>query len=168
MTKNITAGKQAKTLTAKASGVNNNALTYRINEAQLLLYAVKLSSAQSDKMGGKLKRGVNLPFITYSVERVNVDQIQANQTYDRQFELEPGCLNVMTMNPLISEDDPFLSRQDNIANYRWNLNGINTTSHDVVPYNALYLDRFLNSMASGGVKVNNLRFVCHLLHCRLS
>ena len=106
-----------------------------------------------------LKSGVVIPFNTYTLERVNVQAIGANLNYSRQFEIDPNCVNVLAINPLVGQNDPFLSRQNHIANFRWNLNGVNTTSRDVVPFDALYYDRLLNSMAHGQLPIGNIMLI---------
>jgi hypothetical protein len=149
----------AAVIKARGSSVNNSDLTYKINEVQLQLYTIKLSNGQGDKMMNSLKSGVVIPFNTYTLERVNVSAIGANLNHSRQFEIDPNCVNVLAINPLVGQDDPFLSRQNHIANFRWNLNGVNTTSRDIVPFDALYYDRLLNSMANGQLPIGNLMLI---------
>ena len=104
-----------------------------------------------------MKRGLDMSFITYSLERVNLnDAIVANSTYDRQFDIEPNCMNAMAMTPLKDASNPFLARQDNVAKYRWRLNDIDTTDRDVEPYKSLYHDRLMATLSSGVYKVKNL------------
>ena len=107
-------------------------------------------------MDMKLKKGVSMPYTTYHLERVNVNQVGANLTYDRQFEIEPNCMNAMIITPIVSQDDHFISRRDNLEQYRFNLNGIDTTNRDIMPYAPLYYDRVIASSASGNLKLNNL------------
>lgn len=146
--------------TATASGTvtsieSGSTVTYNIKEVNLLLYSIKLSQAQSQNMDNVLQQGANISFNTWTLERVNVLTIPKNTHYNRQFEIEPNVKNCLIMTPLPAKADPFLSRNDNINSYRFNLNTIDTTSRDVVPYGAIYNDRLMASCATSKINLNN-------------
>ena len=143
------------------SGVDIGGVTYEISDVQLKLYQYNLGAKQVQSMNSKLKNGLTMEYLTYSLERVNLPTVSANTSYDRQFEIEPNCINAFCMVPI--EDGvagklrPFFTRRDNIDRYRWRLNGIDTTDRDIEPFKSLYHDRLMASLSSGVFKVKNLR-----------
>jgi len=141
------------------TGTDNNAIKYQINDVQLKLYQYNVGPSQVQSMNSRLKNGLTMEYMTYSLERVNLPTISANATYDRQFDIEPNCVNAFAVIPIdsVANYNPFLTRRDNINSYRWRLNGIDTTDRDIVPFQSLYHDRLMASLTSGRVKVKNLR-----------
>ncbi|MDF1853377.1 MAG: hypothetical protein P1U85_21245 [Verrucomicrobiales bacterium] len=141
------------------SAITNANLTYEIQDVKLKVYQYLLSSKQQESLNSKMKKGINLGFSTYSLERVNLnDALGVSQTYDRQFDIEPNCYNVMALSPIqnTASYNPFWGRQDNLAKYRWRLNGIDTTDRDISPYKSLYNDRLMATLSSGQYKAKNL------------
>ena len=140
-----------------ASGIAEKDLRYEIASVKLKLYQYMLTPSQQSSLNGKMKRGLDMSFLTYSLERVNLnDAIVANSTYDRQFDIEPNCMNAMAITPLKTSANPFIGRQDNLQKYRWRLNDIDTTDRDVEPYKSLYHDRLMATLSSGVYRVKNL------------
>lgn len=144
-------------VSSRVSSVADANITYRIKELQLNLYKVNLSSAQNDALGMKLKKGVNMPYTTFNLERVNMPNINANQVYNRQYEIEPQCPNVFVSIPDPADLDPFVGRLDNLKEYRYNLNGLDTTSRDILPFSALYYDRLLAWGANSSIGLKSLQ-----------
>ena len=99
--------------------------------------------------------------MTYSLERLNMPVIAANASFDRQFDIEPNCINAMTLTPIVNaatatSPPPLFSRFDKVQSYRWRLDGVDTTSRDIIPCQSLYHDRLMATLTSGYVKVKNL------------
>lgn len=137
----------------------NSDIKYQIDDVQLKLYQYTVGAKQVQSMNSRLKNGLTMEYMTYSLERVNLPTISANSTFDRQFEIEPNVMSAMAMIPIenINGYNPFLARRDNIDAYRWRLNGIDTTDRDVLPYKSLYHDRLMATLTSGRVRVKNTR-----------
>lgn len=150
-------------ITGKDSTVINTDLTYEVMDVELEVYQYQLNSNQQGNLSNKVRKGINMNFITYGLERVNMPTVAASSVYDRQFDLEPNTINVLGMmpitnsNPVTNKANPFYARFDNIKSYRWKLNGIDTTDRDVVPLQSLYNDRLISTLSSGFLKVKNLR-----------
>ena len=92
--------------------------------------------------------------------------VEANNQYTRQFDLEPGTVNVFAMMPKLFDDargtnscesQPLFSLNDGFSDYRWRLNTIDTTSRDIVPYQSLYYDRLMTTLSNSYMKIKNLR-----------
>ena len=141
------------TFKARASAVANANLTYEIEDVHIIVPQYLLSPAQVNSMESKMKRGVNMQFLTYEVERINMPAITANTQYDRQFDLRSGVINAMMLTPPQNE---LVSVADNATSFRWRLNGLEQTNRDIVINQSLYNDRLLSVLSSGNIKVRNL------------
>jgi len=145
-----------------AAALKNTAITYEIMNVDMEIYQYQLNDGQKSKLNSNMKKGLNLGFMTWSLERVNMPAVAAGQTYQRQFDLEPNCVNVFGMMPKqFSAADavaqPLFSVNQDFTNYRWRLNTVDTTSQDVVPYQSLYNDRLMATLTNGYLKIKNLR-----------
>lgn len=158
-TNTIKARFKSKNATA---ALKNTAITYEIMDVDMEIYQYQLNDGQKSKLNSNMKKGLNLGFMTWSLERVNMPAVAAGQTYQRQFDLEPNCVNVFGMMPKqFSAADavaqPLFSVNQDFTNYRWRLNTVDTTSQDVVPYQSLYNDRLMATLTNGYLKIKNLR-----------
>ena len=120
--------------------------------------------AQQSKLNANMRKGLSLGFNTFSLERVNMPTVEANNQYTRQFDLEPGTVNVFAMLPKLfdaargtANSQPLFSLNDGFSDYRWRLNTIDTTSRDIVPYQSLYYDRLMTTLSNSYMKIKNLR-----------
>ena len=144
------------------SNVDDHALQYSVSEIDCVVYQWILSPKQQQSLNSKMRKGINLQFMTWKAERVNMPNIIANNTYNRQFDLEPNVVNVFGLMPHIpttvnaASAQPLLSRFDSASSYRWRLNGVDTTNQDVKPLGWLYNDRLLATTSNGYMKVKNL------------
>ena len=142
-------------------GVADSTLNYKINDVDLVLYQWMLAPKQIQSLNAKMKKGINLQFQTFKLERLNMGQVVGNNTFHKQFDLEPNVVNVFGMMPHVptagaSTPNPLFSRYDSVKSYRWRLNGKDTTNQDVLPLQYLYHDRLLATMANGFHRVKNL------------
>lgn len=144
---------------AKASGVGDTDLTYEINDVDLIAYQYLLSDSQISSLESKMKRGLNMEFLSYDLERVNMPAVVANTQYDRQFDCPPNTINVLMMTPL---NGYLVSGADNASSFRWRLNGLETTNRDIVLGQSLYNDRIMSVLSSGSIKVRNLAPVSYI------
>ena len=146
------------------SAKSDHILEYSVSEIDCVVYQWILSPKQQQSLNSKMKRGVNLQYLTWKAERVNIPSILAKNTYNRQFDLEPNTVNVIGLIPhvpppssvTLNSAQPLLSRFDSAESYRWRLNGIDTTNQDVLPLGWLYNDRLLATSSNGHMKVKNL------------
>lgn len=144
------------------TALDNFKITYSISDVDVQVYQYTLGDSQKAKLNSNMKKGISLGFMTYSLERINLPTITTGQQYTRQFDLEPGVVNVFAMMPKQFDTDdeaqPLFSINDGFSNYRWRLNGVDTTgSSDVVPYQSLYYDRLMSTLSNGYLKIKNLR-----------
>lgn len=143
------------------AALKNTDITYEIMDVEMEVYQYQLNDGQKSKLNSNMKKGLNLGFMTWSLERVNMPSVVTGQTYQRQFDIEPNCVNVIGMMPKqFSTDDqaqPLFSVNQEFSNYRWRLNTVDTTSQDVVPYQSLYNDRLMATLTNGYLKIKNLR-----------
>lgn len=145
---------------AKQSAISNADLTYQINDVEVEVYQYSLGPNQSNKVKSNMRRGLEMGFTTYALERINLPNIGKDAQYTRQFDLEPNTINCYGM--LIKHFDaqdqsqPLFAINDNYGDYRWRLDGVDTTSRNVIPYQSLYNDRLLATMQNGYIKVKNL------------
>lgn len=144
------------------TALDNFKITYSISDVDVQVYQYTLGDSQKAKLNSNMKKGISLGFMTYSLERINLPTISTGQQYTRQFDLEPGVVNVFAMMPKQFDTDdeaqPLFSINDGFSNYRWRLNGVDTTgSSDVVPYQSLYYDRLMSTLSNGYLKIKNLR-----------
>lgn len=158
-TNTIKARFKSKNATA---ALKNTAITYEIMDVDMEIYQYQLNDGQKSKLNSNMKKGLNLGFMTWSLERVNMPAVAAGQTYQRQFDLEPNCVNVFGMMPkqfsaANAVAQPLFSVNQDFTNYRWRLNTVDTTSQDVVPYQSLYNDRLMATLTNGYLKIKNLR-----------
>lgn len=142
--------------------LDNFNITYSISDVDVEVYQYTLGDNQRSKLNSNMKKGISLGFMTYSLERVNLPTISKGQQFTRQFDLEPGVVNVFAMMPKQFDTDdqaqPLFSINDGFSNYRWRLNGVDTTgSSDVIPYQSLYYDRLMSTLSNGYLKIKNLR-----------
>jgi hypothetical protein len=139
--------------------IADDKIKYQINDVQLKLYQYNVGPSQVQSMNPRLKNGLTMEYMTYALERVNLPDISGNATHDRQFDIEPNCVNAFAVILIddIDKCNPFLTRRDNINSCRWRLNGVDTTDRDIVPFQSLCHDRLMASLTSGRVKVKNLR-----------
>lgn len=147
---------------AAGTALDNFKITYSISDVDVQVYQYTLGDSQKAKLNSNMKKGISLGFMTYSLERINLPTITTGQQYTRQFDLEPGVVNVFAMMPKQFDTDdeaqPLFSINDGFSNYRWRLNGVDTTgSSDVVPYQSLYYDRLMSTLSNGYLKIKNLR-----------
>eukprot|EP00729_Bicosta_minor_P005951 gene5951-18216_t len=155
------AGGVANKISAKASAVENTDLTYQINDVEVEVYQYSLGPNQSNKVKSNMRRGLEMGFTTYALERINLPNISKDAQYTRQFDLEPNTINCYGM--LIKHFDtqdqsqPLFAVNAGFGDYRWRLDGVDTTSRSVIPYQSLYNDRLLATMQNGYTKVKNLR-----------
>ena len=138
---------------ARTGSVGNADLTYEIEDVHIIVPQYLLSPAQVNSMESKMKRGVNMNFLTYEVERINMPVIAKSTQYDRQFDLRSGVINAMMLTP--AQND-LLSIADGASSFRWRLNGLEQTNRDIVINQSLYNDRLLSVLSSGNIKVRNL------------
>lgn len=153
---------QARFQKAATAALKNTAITYEIMDVDMEIYQYQLNDGQKSKLNSNMKKGLNLGFMTWSLERVNMPAVAAGQTYQRQFDLEPNCVNVFGMMPkqfnaADAVAQPLFSVNQDFTNYRWRLNTVDTTSQDVVPYQSLYNDRLMATLTNGYLKIKNLR-----------
>ena len=157
---------QDNSIKALASATNNKDLVYSIQDVELEVYQYNLGPEQQRKLNANMKRGLNVGFTTFSLERVNMPDVAINHQYTRQFDLEPNTINVFGMMPKQFDGDrasgsveaqPLFSKNDGFSDYRWRLNTVDTTSRDVVPYQSLYNDRLMATLSNGYMKIKNLR-----------
>ena len=144
------------------AALDNFNITYSISDVDVQVYQYTLGDSQKAKLNSNMKKGISLGFMTYSLERVNLPTITKGQQFTRQIDLEPGVVNVFAMMPKQFDTDdqaqPLFSINDGFSNYRYRLNGIDTTgSSDVVPYQSLYYDRLMATLSNGYLKIKNLR-----------
>ena len=137
------------------SGVNNTALSYVVNDAQLRLTQWTLTGNQASKMSGLSTKQLSIPFVSWIVERVNMPTVSADSKYVDLIELHPNCRQVMIMVPDPAGSNPLLSLQDNQQNYRFSLDTIYTTSRAIVPHDALYYDRLIQGLVNSQQAINN-------------
>jgi hypothetical protein len=149
---------------ARGSGVGDKDLTYQIRDVEIEVYQYNLMPAQQSKLNANMRKGLSLGFNTWSLERVNMPTVEANNQYTRQFDLEPGTVNVFAMLPKLfdaargtANSQPLFSLNDGFSEYRWRLNTIDTTSRDIVPYQSLYYDRLMTTLSNSYMKIKNLR-----------
>lgn len=146
---------------AGATALKNTDITYEIMDVEMGVYQYQLNDGQKSKLNSNMKKGLNLGFMTWSLERVNMPDVAKGQQYTRQFDIEPNCCNVIAMMPKqFNTDDlaqPLFSVNQEFSNYRWRLNTVDTTSQDVVPYQSLYNDRLMATLTNGYLKIKNLR-----------
>lgn len=146
---------------AGATALKNTDITYEIMDVEMEVYQYQLNDGQKSKLNSNMKKGLNLGFMTWSLERVNMPDVVKGQQYTRQFDIEPNCCNVIAMMPKqFNTDDlaqPLFSVNQEFSNYRWRLNTVDTTSQDVVPYQSLYNDRLMATLTNGYLKIKNLR-----------
>ena len=146
------------------SNVSDHELQYSVSEIDCVVYQWILSPKQQQSLNSKMRKGINLQYLTWKAERVNIPSILAKNTYNRQFDLEPNTVNVIGLIPhvpppssvTLNSAQPLLSRFDSAESYRWRLNGIDTTNQDVLPLGWLYNDRLLATSSNGHMKVKNL------------
>lgn len=100
-----------------------------------------------------MKRGVNMNFMTYQLERINMPIVAANTQFDRQFDIHPGTVNAIMLTPA---SNTLPSIADNAESFRWRLNGLEQTNRDIVINQSLYNDRLMSVLSSGNMKVRNL------------
>ena len=152
---------QKNSITPKISGTDDHALQYSVSEIDCVVYQWILSPKQQQSLNSKMRKGINLQFMTWKAERVNVPSIIANNAYNRQFDSEPNVVNVFGLMPHVpavnaTSAQPLLSRFDSASSYRWRLNGVDATNQDVKPLGWLYNDRLLATTSNGYMKVKNL------------
>lgn len=155
------------TIAPRASGVNDVDLTYSIQDVELEVYQWILSPKQQASLNSRMKRGVNMDFTTYSLERINMPSIATGQQYTKQFDLEPNTINVFALMPKFYDNkagdnqsqnsQQLFSVADGLNSYRWRLNMVDTTTRDVVPYQSLYNDRLMVTLSNARMKIKNLR-----------
>jgi len=138
---------------ARRNSVVSTDLTYEIEDVHIIVPQYLLSPAQVNSMESKMKRGVNMNFLTYEVERINMPSIVKSTQYDRQFDLRSGVINAMMLTPT---QNNLLSITDGASSFRWRLNGLEQTNRDIVINQSLYNDRLLSVLSSGNIKVRNL------------
>ena len=138
---------------ARSDGFADTDLTYEIDDVHLIVPQYLLTPAQVNAMESKVKRGVNMNFLTYEVERINMPAVSASTQYDRQFDIHPGTINAIMLTPA---SNTLPSIQDNASSFRWRLNGLEQTNRDIVINQSLYNDRVMSVLSSGNIKVRNL------------
>ena len=155
---------QTNEILARGSGVGDKDLTYQIRDVEIEVYQYNLAPAQQSKLNANMRKGLSLGFNTWSLERVNMPAVDANNQYTRQFDLEPGTVNVFAMMPKLfdaargtANSQPLFSLNDGFTDYRWRLNTIDTTSRDITPYQSLYYDRLMTTLSNSYMKIKNLR-----------
>jgi len=161
LTNTTLAAGNGNTLTPTESAITNLELSYVIQDVVVELYQYILSPAQQQSLNAKMKRGVNMDFTTYSLERQNMTEILKGQHYTRQFELEPNTINVFALmtkhfEDAAAESIPLYAVNQEFGPYRWRLGAVDTTTRDVVPYQSLYYDRLMATLSNGYMKIKNL------------
>ena len=161
LTNTTLAAGNGNTLTPTESAITNLELSYVIQDVVVELYQYILSPAQQQSLNAKMKRGVNIDFTTYSLERQNMTEILKGQHYTRQFELEPNTINVFALmtkhfEDAAAESIPLYAVNQEFGPYRWRLGTVDTTTRDVVPYQSLYYDRLMATLSNGYMKIKNL------------
>ena len=129
-------------------------ILYNIKAPQILLYKINPTPSQLSSAVSKLRRGAEFPFRSYSLEQ---DSLQETHEFNRQYYLEPNVNNAILWGQLPSAYDQLESSLDHLSSYRCAVNGVDTTSIDVVPNSCLYRDRLLWTMSNAGVPLRQLR-----------
>ena len=132
---------------------NTTGLTYEIKDVHIIVPQYLLTPAQVNSMESKMKRGVNMSFQTYQLERINMPVVSSNTQFDRQFDIHPGTINAIMLTPAINT---LPSITDNVSSFRWRLNGLEQTNRDIVVNQSLYNDRVMSVLSSGNIRVRNL------------
>jgi hypothetical protein len=149
-------GGAPSSISALGSGINDNALSYKINNAQLaLVQNVPLPSQQS-AMLSRLSKNLQIPFFSWAVERVNLPTVGASMKYVKLIDLLPNCRQVIIMVPLPASGDPLGSVDDNQENYRFSVDTVYTTSRAIVTTDALYYDTLINGFVNCKQSLNCL------------
>jgi len=143
-------------LSADGSGIADNDLSYKINDAQLALVQQIPSPSQLSAYNSILSKSFNIPFFSWAVERVNMPTVGADMKYVKLIDLLPNCREVFIMVPLPASTNPLKSERDNQAQYQFSLDTVYTTSRVIVPYDSLYYNSLINGFANGKQPLNNL------------
>ncbi len=138
---------------APDSSEDTSNLSYEVRDVHIIVPQYLLTPGQVNSMESKMKRGVNMNFLTYQVERINMSDVAANTQFDRQFDIHPGTINAIMLTPA---NNTLPSIKDNVSSFRWRLNGLEQTNRDIVVDQSLYNDRVMSVLSSGNIKVRNL------------
>lgn len=125
--------------------------TWEISDANLVLHQLLLSPDQMAAMEKNVNAGVDIPYMVWDTERANVN---ANETkYNRQFMLPPMCGNVLMIKAGAAN---LINETDTMTNYRYQLNGTQTTDREVEVREPLYHDRIIECWANMNKDLKNL------------
>ena len=149
----------AASFKAVANAAADSTLTYEINDVDIIAYQYLLGDSQINSLESKMKRGLNMEFLTYDLERINMPEVALNTQYDRQFDCGANTINAIMMTP---QNGFLTSGSDNVKSFRWRVNGLETTNRDIVLGQSLYNDRLMSVLSSGSIKVKNLAPVSFL------
>ena len=149
---NLPAGGKVR-FKAAESTVEDSNLTYEVMDMDIITQQYLLSDAQVNSLESKMKRGLNMEFLSWDLERVNMPAVPQSTQYDRQFDCTGGTINALLFTPL---NGHLISSADNASSFRWRVNGLETTNRDILLGGALYNDRVMSVLSSGSIKVRNL------------
>lgn len=140
---NPTAAADATERTMSGINIENVAIsalpTPVFSRAELVVYR---SSTQVSKD--------SIVYPSFTSEEFSFDEVSQ---YQKQFYLEPNCINVMVMKPIASS----LSSTDaHINSYRMRLEQKDLTDRDVVINSPLYYDRLSTTFGNAGLPLKNL------------
>lgn len=124
---------------------------YSITDVKLVLMKEHPNNGTSDKIKRAFRGGVSIPYMTYTLEQIDMP---AGNEFNKQFYLDPNCRGTLLM---AVDNDKLESEITNVASYRTRTNGEDNTSVDVLVGDPLYKDRILYTFNSLDERVRNLR-----------
>ena len=137
--------------------VTPTAISYEVQQPQLLLMQVNPTPSQYSSAVSKLKSGAELPYRSWNLEQDSV--VNSTVEYNKSFFLEPNCANALLLGqlPAGAAGDNMDSTITNLGSFRCQLNGVDVTSQDVEVNSPLYKDRILWSITNSGLPLRRLR-----------
>lgn len=125
--------------------------TWTVTEANLVLHQLLLSPQQIEEMQKNINKGVDIPYMVWDREVVNVN---ANTTaLAQQYRLPPQCGNIVILN---SNNTDLVGKTNTVTDYRFEINGTQTTDTNVSVREPLYHDRIVETWSNMNKELKNL------------
>lgn len=133
----------ASSASVKVEGVPADATktAYEITKAEMVLYYVNYTRSGS-KVQSALRRGVNIPYYTYTLE---IDNMDSTSSYNKTFYIQPQVRGTLLM---AVGNQKIASEMTNWTDYRLRINNVDTTNTPVKRHSPLERDRTQSNLLS--------------------
>jgi hypothetical protein len=122
-----------------------------IIQADLVVHQLLLNDQQLGALQSNINAGVQIPYMTWKSQEVNVTDSETNFAYT--YDLPPMCGNALLLKP---PNDSLIGVTDGVTDYNFRINGTDTTDIPVTIREPLYHDRILETWTNMNKDLKNL------------